>query len=154
MMSLVSRLVALGFPALAALIFLNAACSAPAAVTAPETPVGVWRSADGAFVEITNDLRYRFCDGSACMTGVARKHGVMGIVLLGFLDHPVTARVRRESGFEKSNSLRGDMFRQEHDYDFTDNIGDEEFRRRRCDGRPCHHMGERDLYDFTFVKQP
>lgn len=146
----------MGKLALFLLCVVSAACSGAEQLPAAEakaTAFGIWRTRGGHTVELRPDFSYRYCDGGTCFEGKARREGATGIVLLGFLDHPATGALRRDSGFDEANNLRGEMFRQVHDYDFTDNIGDDAFRERRCRGRPCHHMGDRSLVEYTFVQE-
>jgi hypothetical protein len=115
-----------------------------------DSPFGFWSTERGQTIEVRRDGTYTYCDQGVCASGRTRPDPPTMIWLVDFNKMPLTNGLRELS--DENWRLRADPTVQaEADYQLGDAVSDE-FRRKRCRGRPCAPVG-RVTYDvYRFVK--
>jgi hypothetical protein len=116
-------------------------------------PYGLWTTERGHYITVRRDGTWVFCDRDVCDGGRYIADG-KNVLLLGFGSLPVTAELRRRSGWDEGRAHLPEGFSQEQsdgldlgDYGMSDDL-----RHRLCQDRPCRIVGRAEGDVFRFVK--
>ncbi|MEQ1490985.1 MAG: hypothetical protein ABL932_10600, partial [Terricaulis sp.] len=111
---------------------------------APNYPVGVWTSASGYRIDLSERGTYRVCL-EACDEGIYERRGIV----IYLRDFNVSEKPIARSLIQAVNSNR----RRTRDLDFTPNMGPPA-NAEDCGGRPCVQLGTwSPRHSYTFILQ-